>query len=87
MDESEALCNKIAIMASGQFKCIGSSRHIKNKFGRGFSLIIKCKREIDPQSDDVALLEKFILENIPKSTIKGLINRLRPNYVDFFLKK
>ncbi len=69
MDESEALCNKIAIMAAGQFKCIGSSRHIKNKFGRGFSLIIKCKRSIEP-TNDVAVLEKFIIENIPRSTIK-----------------
>jgi ATP-binding cassette subfamily A (ABC1) protein 3 len=69
MDESEALCNKIAIMAAGQFKCIGTSRHIKHKFGRGFSLIIKCRRSIEP-TNDVAMLEKFIIENIPRSTIK-----------------
>ena len=74
MDESEALCNQIAIMASGQFKCIGTSRHIKNKFGRGFSLIIKCKREIHP-TNDLALLEKFIIEKIPKSTIKGMLEK------------
>lgn len=31
MDECEALCTRIAIMVSGDFKCLGSVQHLKNK--------------------------------------------------------
>ena len=35
MEEAEALCTKMGIMVKGgRFKCMGSSQHIKNKFGR-----------------------------------------------------
>lgn len=29
MDECEALCTKLAIMVSGQFRCYGSIQHVK----------------------------------------------------------
>lgn len=32
MEECEALCTRIAIMVNGQFKCLGSIQHLKNKF-------------------------------------------------------
>lgn len=32
MEECEVLCTKIAIMVNGQFKCIGSLQHLKNRF-------------------------------------------------------
>ncbi|XP_053200580.1 retinal-specific phospholipid-transporting ATPase ABCA4-like [Panonychus citri] len=41
MDECEALCSRIGIMARGNFKCLGSSQHLKEKFGFGFTLKIK----------------------------------------------
>jgi ABC-type multidrug transport system ATPase subunit len=31
MDECEALCTRIAIMVAGEFKCLGSVQHLKNK--------------------------------------------------------
>jgi len=34
MEECEALCERIGIMVAGQFRCIGSSQHLKSKFGR-----------------------------------------------------
>lgn len=45
MDECEALCTKLAIMVNGEFKCIGSVQHLKNKFSKGFSLTIKLKKK------------------------------------------
>jgi ABC-type multidrug transport system ATPase subunit len=33
MEECEALCHKVGIMVKGQFKCIGSVQHLKNRFG------------------------------------------------------
>lgn len=41
MEECEALCTRLAIMVNGQFKCLGSTQHLKAKFGRGYILIAK----------------------------------------------
>lgn len=41
MEECEALCTRLAIMAAGEFKCLGSVQHLKNKFSKGFILNIK----------------------------------------------
>lgn len=32
MEECEALCSRLAIMVKGQFRCLGSLQHIKNRF-------------------------------------------------------
>lgn len=45
MEEVEALCTKLAIMVNGKFKCLGSTQHLKSKFGKGFVLTVKLKRE------------------------------------------
>ena len=41
MEECEALCTRLAIMVNGQFKCLGSPQHLKNKFGEGYTLIAR----------------------------------------------
>ncbi|KAJ7372893.1 hypothetical protein OS493_016822 [Desmophyllum pertusum] len=41
MEECEALCTRLAIMVNGQFKCLGSTQHIKSRFGTGYSLMVK----------------------------------------------
>jgi ATP-binding cassette, subfamily A (ABC1), member 3 len=45
MDECEALCTKIGIMVSGEFKCLGSVQHLKNKYSQGFVLTIKMGKD------------------------------------------
>nr|CAD7402680.1 unnamed protein product [Timema poppensis] len=45
MEECEALCTRITIMVNGTFKCLGSSQHLKSKFGRGYTLIVRCKSD------------------------------------------
>lgn len=42
MEECEALCSRLGIMVNGQFKCIGSIQHLKNRFGSGYTLTIRC---------------------------------------------
>lgn len=37
MEECEALCTRLAIMVNGEFKCLGSTQHLKNKFAQGES--------------------------------------------------
>ncbi len=43
MEECEALCTRLAIMVNGQFKCLGSIQHLKNKYGSGITLQAKVK--------------------------------------------
>lgn len=40
MEEAEALCTRIGIMVNGQLRCLGTSQHLKNRFGQGFELEI-----------------------------------------------
>ncbi|XP_058064618.1 phospholipid-transporting ATPase ABCA3-like, partial [Anopheles bellator] len=44
MEECEALCTRLAIMVNGEFKCLGSTQHLKNKFSKGFLLTVKVAR-------------------------------------------
>ncbi|NXB13674.1 ABCA6 protein, partial [Rhagologus leucostigma] len=60
MEEAEAVCDRVAILVSGQLRCIGSIQYLKNKFGKGYLLEIKVK---DPESSDV--LHAEILKIFP----------------------
>ena len=45
MEEAEALSTKLGIMGRGGiFRCMGSSQHIKSKFGVGYEVEIKVKK-------------------------------------------
>eukprot|EP01135_Chromosphaera_perkinsii_P005752 Nk52_evm52s359 gene=Nk52_evmTU52s359 len=65
MEECEALCTRLAIMVNGQFKCLGSPQHLKNKFGSGYHLIIKLKSE-----EKVATLKSHIESKFPSALLK-----------------
>ncbi|KAL4476000.1 hypothetical protein ABPG72_007886 [Tetrahymena utriculariae] len=41
MEEAEALGTKVGIVFGGNFKCMGSIQHLKNKFGKGYEISIK----------------------------------------------
>ena len=44
MEEAEALSTKMGIMVNGgNFKCMGSTHHIKHKFGVGYEIEIKIR--------------------------------------------
>ncbi|KFO12545.1 ATP-binding cassette sub-family A member 10, partial [Balearica regulorum gibbericeps] len=62
MEEAEAVCDRVAIMVSGQLRCIGSIQYLKNKFGKGYLLEIKVK---DPEHTD--LLHTEILRIFPSA--------------------
>ncbi|XP_054026316.1 ATP-binding cassette sub-family A member 10-like [Dryobates pubescens] len=62
MEEAEAVCDRVAIMVSGQLRCIGSVQYLKNKFGKGYLLEIKVK---DPEHTD--LLHAEILRIFPSA--------------------
>jgi ABC-type multidrug transport system ATPase subunit len=45
MEECEALCNRIGILVRGELKCIGSSQHLKHRYGRGFQIDVSVDEE------------------------------------------
>ncbi len=55
MEECEALCSRIAIMVNGKFRCLGSTQHLRSKYGQGYSVAIRLKRE--HESDTVYFTE------------------------------
>jgi ABC-type multidrug transport system ATPase subunit len=46
MEEADILSTKIAIMAKGTLRCVGTPLHLKKKYGNGFMLTVYFKRTI-----------------------------------------
>lgn len=67
MEECEALCTRIAIMVAGEFKCLGSAQHLKNKFSKGFNLTIKMKRD---DESELLQINKRIYDLFPMAQLK-----------------
>ncbi|XP_018794885.1 PREDICTED: ATP-binding cassette sub-family A member 1 isoform X2 [Bactrocera latifrons] len=53
MDECEQLCNRLAIMAGGNFKCSGYVPDLKKRFGGGFTMKVKLKSEETHVVEDI----------------------------------
>ncbi|KAM9795168.1 LOW QUALITY PROTEIN: phospholipid-transporting ATPase ABCA1b [Neosynchiropus ocellatus] len=66
MEECEALCTRMAIMVNGRFRCLGSVQHLKNRFGDGYTIIL---RVAGPDPDLVPVM-KFIESELSGSTLK-----------------
>ncbi|KAK7169397.1 hypothetical protein R3I93_005384 [Phoxinus phoxinus] len=66
MEECEALCTRLAIMVKGQFRCLGSLQHIKNRFGKGFTV----KMYLAGSSYDVDVISNFMQQNFPSTFLK-----------------
>ncbi|ETP35909.1 hypothetical protein F442_16025 [Phytophthora nicotianae P10297] len=52
MEECEALCSRVGILVSGRLKCLGSVEHLKQKFGKGYTVEITL-RASDITSEEV----------------------------------
>ncbi|KAK4327951.1 hypothetical protein Pmani_001612 [Petrolisthes manimaculis] len=78
MEECEALCSRIIIMAKGNLRCVGTPAHLKAKYGQGYSLQIKLKthgfstdKEVDEQeyTRKVSELQNTITHNLSGAVI------------------
>lgn len=65
MDEAEALCDVIGIMAHGKMRCVGSSQHLRSSSGTGYALTIA----FAPHDKNRAL--EFILSVVPSAQIES----------------
>jgi len=50
MEECESISHRIGIMVNGQLSCLGTSQHLKSKFGKGYQLDIVFDK-IDDNND------------------------------------
>ncbi|XP_061579710.1 glucosylceramide transporter ABCA12 [Cololabis saira] len=66
MEECEALCSRLAIMVKGQFRCLGSLQHIKNRFGSGFTV----KMYLAEASYDAEAITRFMQRRFPSTYLK-----------------
>lgn len=66
MEECEALCSRLAIMVKGQFRCLGSLQHIKNRFGSGFTV----KMYLAKASCDTEAITGFMQRRFPSTYLK-----------------
>ncbi|XP_054459181.1 phospholipid-transporting ATPase ABCA1 [Anoplopoma fimbria] len=68
MEECEALCTRMAIMVNGRFQCLGSVQHLKNRFGDGYTIIL---RLADTKSDlDSCPISTHMKSSFPSIELK-----------------
>ncbi|XP_065067747.1 ATP-binding cassette sub-family A member 2-like [Rhopilema esculentum] len=66
MEECEALCTRLVIMVNGKFKCLGSTQHLKNKFGEGYMVALRAKGD----SPNLEPMKTFFEEAFPDAVLK-----------------
>ncbi|TSM94632.1 ATP-binding cassette sub-family A member 1 [Bagarius yarrelli] len=66
MEECEALCTRMAIMVNGRFQCLGSVQHLKNRFGDGYTIILR----LSAPSPDPCPVDAHIQSCLPGVKLK-----------------
>ena len=59
MDEADVLGDRVAIMATGEVRCCGSSFFLKQKYGAGYYLVLEVSPRCQPDRI-TALVKKHI---------------------------
>lgn len=82
MEEADALCTRISILVNGSLQCIGSSQHIKGRFGSFYTLDLILST-ISTQSEETAvrttdlLLHRLSCHSQSVQLVQRLGGRLR----------
>ena len=57
MEEVEALATRIGIMIDGKFRCMGTTRFIRDKYGEGYEISIKYR---EPSEAKINIFQKLV---------------------------
>jgi ABC-type multidrug transport system ATPase subunit/ABC-type multidrug transport system permease subunit len=92
MEEIEALCTRVGVMVGGRMHCIGNNQHLKNKFGGGYLLEIRCDHSTIENClrfcFEVALKEEKQLEVTTSDEVPELFSiQLEERHVTYFRLK
>ncbi|XP_071529902.1 phospholipid-transporting ATPase ABCA3-like [Panulirus ornatus] len=76
MEECEALCSRIIIMSRGNLRCIGTTGHLKAKFGQGYNLQVKLRtfslrQQTSIENEEVYNAKVTKLENTIRTCLPG----------------
>ncbi|VDM04841.1 unnamed protein product [Schistocephalus solidus] len=66
MEEWEALCNRVGIMAAGQFHCFGTVPRLKERFGEGNIVEVDVRAQAERVTE--SLRSELGEENIQSGT-------------------
>lgn len=69
MEEADAVCSRISIITAGTLKCVGSSQHLKNRFGSGYVLTVVH----DAKETDVEALDKELFKAFPEAEAQEVL--------------
>ncbi|CAF1384986.1 unnamed protein product [Rotaria sordida] len=89
MEECEVLCSSIAIMVNGCFRCLGSTQHLKNRFGNGYTIKIRLKSSTNSTLDQTILncfSSNFILKERHINILQYEIAEIHVSLKDIFSK-
>lgn len=74
MEEADALCSRVGIMVRGELRCIGSTQHLKNLYGAGYTLEMKLLggdcTPTTPSGDRISALKEFVAGLFPDATVE-----------------
>ncbi|KAJ1554799.1 ATP-binding cassette sub- A member 5 [Nowakowskiella sp. JEL0078] len=66
LEEIDVLSTRITIMINGRLRCIGTSQHLKSKFGRSYILeIVASKISHDNFLSENSSIREFVIKNFP----------------------
>lgn len=68
MDEADLLSDRIAIMAAGRVRCIGSPLFLKNTYGAGYTVTCTNAGTADTDKQQ-ALLRATVQRHVPNATL------------------
>lgn len=77
MEECEVLCTRLAVMVNGRLRCLGSAQHLKNKYGDGYTMLIRVRSTASER--DVNAIKHFVSRHLPNAQYKV-------SFVCFFFK-
>ncbi|GBL86676.1 ATP-binding cassette sub-family A member 17 [Araneus ventricosus] len=68
-EETEALCNRLAILVNGCFYRLGSVEQLKSKHGQGYALTIKISNENQNNAEAVYALKHHMENSLKNATL------------------
>ena len=80
MEECEALCDRLAIMVNGQFQCFGNIPHLKNKFGQGFTVLVKLEKGAGENPSFLNAVREALLTRLSNAVIQDEHKVILPRY-------
>ena len=69
MEECEVLCSRLAVMVNGRLRCLGSAQHLKNRFGDGYTMIVRMRGDVIER--DVTAIKQFVTRRLRNARLKA----------------